>query len=215
MSFLMYDEAYAASAADTPQHKRVSAWERRTETPYDPFASIATLTHKPINCPRCSRTILAPFIQSDGKGYAQSNFSINCKCNHPITKELLGLHKFAKNAVKSTSPDKSFAERLLTSDIFKLTKLNDPVRQILSNVLYDAARMRTVLNKHTIRPRLLNKIMSAYTDDRVFSLDLVGAVLRQASFVKKMVDLGWTEPGYFTSEVDVVGLQHCVARYHA
>ncbi|OJA14891.1 hypothetical protein AZE42_13114 [Rhizopogon vesiculosus] len=219
---------------DTPQPERVSAWERHTETPYDPFASIATLTHKPVNCPRCSQTILAPFIQSDGTGYAQSNFSINCKCNYPITKELLGLHKFAKNAVESTSPDKYFAgtlhtprnifdiksgyvirERLLTSDIFKLTKLNDPVGQILSNILYDAARMRTILSKHDMKPRLLNKIMSAYTDDRVFSLDLVGAVLRQALFVKKMVDLGWTEAGYFSSEVDVVALQHCVARYHA
>jgi len=30
-----------------------------------------------------------------------------------------------------------------------------------------------------------------------------------------MVNLGWTEPEYFTSDVDVVVLQHCVARYHA
>jgi hypothetical protein len=53
--------------------------------------------------------------------------------------------------------------------------------------------MRTVLNKH-LKPRLyvllccneyfsqsmdrLNKIMGAYADDRVFSLDLVGAVSR-------------------------------------
>jgi hypothetical protein len=54
-------------------------------------------------------------------------------------------------------------------------------------------------------------MMGAYTDNRVFSINLVGAVsralhvdhnpksdelvqvLRQALFVKKMVDLGWTE----------------------
>ncbi|OAX30964.1 hypothetical protein K503DRAFT_669727, partial [Rhizopogon vinicolor AM-OR11-026] len=219
---------------DIPQHERVSAWERRTQTPYDPFASIATFTHKPINCPRCISRIPTAFIQSDGKGYAQSNFSIDCKCGHPITKEILGLHKLAENAVESKSPDTYFAgtlhtprnifdtksgyvikERLLTSNIFRPTKGSDPVAQILTNVQYDAARMRTALSNHTMRPRLLNKIMSAYMDDRVFSIDLVDVVLRQASFVKKMVDLGWTEPGYFTSEVDVVALQHCVARYHA
>ncbi|OJA13367.1 hypothetical protein AZE42_11463 [Rhizopogon vesiculosus] len=205
---------------DTPQHERVSAWERRTQTPYDPFASIATLTHKPINCPRCSQTILAPFIQSDGKGYAQSNFSIDCKCGHPITKEILGLHKLAENAVESKSPDTYFAGTLHTPrNIFDTksgpTKGSDPVVQILTNVQYDAARMYTALSNHAMRPRLLNKIMSAYTDDRVFSIDLVDVVLRQATFVKKMIDLGWIKPGYFTSEVDIVALQNCVARYHA
>jgi len=33
--------------------------------------------------------------------------------------------------------------------------------------------------------------------------------------VKKMVDLGWTEPGYFANKLDTVALQHCVAWYHA
>ncbi|KII94204.1 hypothetical protein PLICRDRAFT_419726 [Plicaturopsis crispa FD-325 SS-3] len=63
--------------------------------------------------------------------------------------------------------------------------------------------------------RLLGRIMSAYSDDRMFSIDLVGAVLRQGSFVKKMHDLGWTEPGFFNSREDSVALEHCVARYHA
>jgi hypothetical protein len=45
--------------SETQPYERVSAWERRTQTPYDPFASIVTLTHKPIHCPGCSRTVLA------------------------------------------------------------------------------------------------------------------------------------------------------------
>ncbi|KAG2747340.1 hypothetical protein P692DRAFT_20935613, partial [Suillus brevipes Sb2] len=219
---------------DAPQHERVSAWERRTKSPYDPFASAADLTHKSIECPYCHRTILSPFLQPNGKGYAQSEFSIRCECAQPITKELLGLYKFANNIVEPAAPDTYLAgtlhtprstydtargdtikKRVLSSYIiFQKNEASDPARQILINVQYDAARMRTVLNKH-LKPRLLNKIMGAYTDDRVFSLDLVGAVLRQASFVKKMADLGWTEPGYFANEQDTVALQHCVARYHA
>ncbi|OAX31710.1 hypothetical protein K503DRAFT_811028, partial [Rhizopogon vinicolor AM-OR11-026] len=227
---------------DTPQHERVSAWERRTQTPYDPFASTGTLTHKPINCPRCSRTIIAPFLQPDGTGYAQSNFSITCECAYPITKEILGLYKFVKNIVEPTAPDTYFAgtlhtphnaydterghtiqTRILGSNfLFRQTETSDPEARILTNVQYEAARMRTVMSMR-LKLGLFNKVMSAYTDDRVFSIDLVGAVsrllalivLRQASFVKKMVDLRWTEPGYFTSEVDIVALQHCVARYHA
>ncbi|KAG1808580.1 uncharacterized protein BJ212DRAFT_1381845 [Suillus subaureus] len=219
---------------DAPRHERVSAWERLTKSPYDPFASAADLTHKSIKCPYCDRTILSPFLQSNGMGYAQSNFSVKCECAGLITKELLGLYKFAKNIVERTAPDKYLAgtlhtplstydtrrgdtikKRVLSSHIiFKKKNASNPVRQILINVRYDATRMRTVLNKH-LKPRLLNKIMGAYTDDRVFSLDLVGAVLRQASFVEKMDNLGWTEPGYFVNEVDTVVLQHCTARYHA
>ncbi|KIK41875.1 hypothetical protein CY34DRAFT_84653 [Suillus luteus UH-Slu-Lm8-n1] len=236
---------------DAPQHDRVSAWERLTKLPYDPFASAAYLKYKSIECPYCHRIILSPFLQPNGKGYAQSKFSIRCKCAQPITKELLGLYKFAKNIVEPTAPDTYLAgtlhtphstydtargdtikKRILSSYISKKKKdkAMDPARQILENVQYDAACMRTVLNKH-LKPRLhvlfccneyfsqsmdrLNKIMGAYTDDRVFSLDLVGAVLRQASFVKKMVDLRWTEPGYFANQLDTAALQHCVARYHA
>ncbi|KAG2141382.1 uncharacterized protein EDB93DRAFT_1089431 [Suillus bovinus] len=225
---------------DSPQHERVSAWERSTQLPYDPFASAAALMHKSIECPYCRCTILSPFLQLDGKGYAQSNFSITCRCSRRITKEHLGLYKLVKNIVEQEAPDKYLAgtlhttqkihntargdtikERIFRSDFTFRRKATDHIGHILRHFQYDVALMHTVLNKH-LNTRLyvlfldrLNKIMGAYTDDRVFSLDLVGAVLRQASFVKRMVDLEWTEPGYFANEVDAVALQHCVARYHA
>jgi hypothetical protein len=50
---------------------------------------------------------------------------------------------------------------------------------------------------------------------KVYSIDLVGAVLRQESFVRKMYDLGWTRSGYFDAEIDALALQHALARYHA
>ncbi|KAG2104330.1 uncharacterized protein F5147DRAFT_579917 [Suillus discolor] len=219
---------------DAPQHERVSTWERRTKSPYDPFASAPDLTHKSIACPYCSRTILSPFFKPDGKGYTQSNFTIDCICAKAITKELLGLHKFVKNIVESKVPDAYLAgtlhtprsthntahaimikKRILSLNVISQeNKASDRTHQILTNVRYDTALMRHALNVQ-LKPIWWNKIMGAYTDDRVFSLDLVGAVLRQASFVKKMVNLGWTEPGYFANEVDAVALQHCVARYHA
>ncbi|KAJ7042053.1 hypothetical protein C8F04DRAFT_1078148 [Mycena alexandri] len=63
--------------------------------------------------------------------------------------------------------------------------------------------------------KLMGRIMSAYVDDKMFSVELVGAVLRQGSFVTKMYDLQWTRPGFFDSTEDEVALQHSIARYHA
>ncbi|KAJ7494422.1 hypothetical protein B0H11DRAFT_1717508 [Mycena galericulata] len=63
--------------------------------------------------------------------------------------------------------------------------------------------------------RLIGRIMSAYVDDKKWSVELVGAILRQGSFVTKMYDLGWTKPGFFDSAEDEVALQHAIARYHA
>jgi hypothetical protein len=57
--------------------------------------------------------------------------------------------------------------------------------------------------------------MTAYFNEKVYSIELVGAVLRQESFIRKMYDLGWTRPGYFDAEIDALALQHALARYHA
>jgi hypothetical protein len=74
--------------------------------------------------------------------------------------------------------------------------------------------------------------MSAYVDDKMFSVELIGAVsrffpeliyrshqlvqiMRQGSFVTKMYDLQWTKAGFFDSADDEIALQHAIARYHA
>ena len=59
------------------------------------------------------------------------------------------------------------------------------------------------------------RVFSAYTDDKPFSVELVGAVIRQCSFVDKMHNFGWTEPGYFDDKEDEMVLVHSIARYHA
>jgi hypothetical protein len=58
-------------------------------------------------------------------------------------------------------------------------------------------------------------MLSAYFDDRPFSIDLVGAVIRQGSFIDKMANFGWTEPGYFYSKENEIVLLHVITRYHA
>ncbi|KAG6915915.1 hypothetical protein DXG01_009285 [Tephrocybe rancida] len=62
---------------------------------------------------------------------------------------------------------------------------------------------------------LITRIMSAYQNGYIFSVELAGAVIRQGSFVKKMHDLQWTQPQFFDDKEDEVALQHSIARYHA
>ncbi|KAF8159172.1 hypothetical protein B0H34DRAFT_392677 [Crassisporium funariophilum] len=62
--------------------------------------------------------------------------------------------------------------------------------------------------------RLIKRIMSAYNDDKKYSVDLVGAVLRQGSFVDKMYKIGWTNPEHFKNAENAGALANCVARYH-
>ena len=58
-------------------------------------------------------------------------------------------------------------------------------------------------------------MFTAYTSEKIYSVELVGAVLRQESFVRKMYDLGWTRPRFFDARIDELALHHAVARYHA
>ena len=58
-------------------------------------------------------------------------------------------------------------------------------------------------------------MMGAYSDEKIYSVELVGAVLRQGTFVGKMYDLGWTRPEYFHGKQDELALHHALARYHA
>ncbi|KAF8185116.1 hypothetical protein BJ912DRAFT_1060663 [Pholiota molesta] len=64
-------------------------------------------------------------------------------------------------------------------------------------------------------PQLIPRVMSAYSDNKIYSVELVGAVLRQGSFVQKMFDFGWTKRGYFDGSEDELALHHALARYHA
>ncbi|TFY76235.1 hypothetical protein EWM64_g7777 [Hericium alpestre] len=70
--------------------------------------------------------------------------------------------------------------------------------------------IRNAIKKNSAQ--LLNRILSAYTDQRPFSPELVGASSDKA--LKKMYDLGWTRSGFFDSAADEQVLHQAIARYH-
>lgn len=51
--------------------------------------------------------------------------------------------------------------------------------------------------------------MGAYIDDRPFSVDLAGSVLRQGSFIDKLHSLSWL------SHTSAHLVKHAITRYHA
>ncbi|KAH7093904.1 hypothetical protein BKA62DRAFT_775752 [Auriculariales sp. MPI-PUGE-AT-0066] len=59
----------------------------------------------------------------------------------------------------------------------------------------------------------LQNIFSSYKHPERFSIELTGAVMRQGTFIQKMVEFGWTNPRRFASEKVV--LARAIARYHA
>ncbi|KAH9998391.1 hypothetical protein BJV77DRAFT_750719 [Russula vinacea] len=65
------------------------------------------------------------------------------------------------------------------------------------------------------KPKIGAKILGAYYDQRPFSVQLVGAVLRQGSFIRKIHNLGWASPSYFEKREDAVALHYAIVRYHA
>ncbi|KDQ09220.1 hypothetical protein BOTBODRAFT_534573 [Botryobasidium botryosum FD-172 SS1] len=79
-------------------------------------------------------------------------------------------------------------------------------------------RMKTGLQVHSSKaiellpPRLI-KVLARYHNHYTPSIELAGAVMRQGSFIQKMVGLGWTAPHRF--DLDQTTLVRCAARYHA
>jgi hypothetical protein len=65
----------------------------------------------------------------------------------------------------------------------------------------------------TTAARRLERIFSQYRFPGPFSVELTGAVMRQASFIGKMVALGWTDEQHFAH--DKTPLLRAIARYHA
>ncbi|KAJ6565016.1 hypothetical protein DFH09DRAFT_919796 [Mycena vulgaris] len=85
---------------------------------------------------------------------------------------------------------------------------------IMQQANYDFGTLKNMLaaNMRGNGGRLIGRITSAYTDDKLFSVELI---LRQGTFVAKMHELQWTRPGFFDTLEDETALRHAIARYHA
>ncbi|KAF8816815.1 hypothetical protein BYT27DRAFT_7206959 [Phlegmacium glaucopus] len=132
----------------------------------------------------------------EGSGYLQQKFSTSCSqgCTAPFARE--SIKRAIRRNAKSVQP--SFADIIKYAE-FSLEKLK---AHILTNEVGDWRRITA-------------RILSAYNDDKAYSVELLGAVLRQGSFVTKMYCLGWTGPVFFDSVGDELVLQHAISRYHA
>ncbi|KAF8905840.1 hypothetical protein CPB84DRAFT_1960342 [Gymnopilus junonius] len=159
-----------------------------------------------------------------------------------ITKGTLGLRKLAEDLA---SPNSGLAGTYFTSSSLVDTKRGDFLKKKISEIsqsssaiplasyirgssAYQEALIQAIMEhfKYSIadlrdqmriltQPSLVGRIMAAHSDDKVYSVELTGAVLRQGSFIAKMHDLGWTHPGFFDRPDDELALQHALARYHA
>lgn len=71
----------------------------------------------------------------------------------------------------------------------------------------------SVAAKLTIARHRTAAILRHYSFPGPFSIELTAAVMRQSSFIQKMVAMGWAGPGQFRN--DIAPLVRSVARYHA
>ncbi|KAK0491665.1 hypothetical protein IW261DRAFT_1438902 [Armillaria novae-zelandiae] len=222
-----------------PSEATVQTWLQKTHLPYDPFESAIVLTDRDIACPQCRKQVNVRLADSNGTGYLQQDFKTTCTgCWLTITKETLAFHKLVKDLVGANTvlagtlhtPDNIENTRRAKAIKAGILNLSPPVFRmgdakteeewavkIQKQMDYSMERIQLAMGQRmrTHGGQLLSRIMSAYEDDRMFSLDLTGAVLRQGSFVDKMHNLGWTELDFFSSSEDEVALKHCTARYHA
>ncbi|KAF8885822.1 hypothetical protein BD779DRAFT_1611906 [Infundibulicybe gibba] len=226
-----------------PASSEIRRWVRMTSTPFDYLESAAVLQTRTVDCPKCSGKVEAALMTADGTGYLQEKFVATCPhCSFSsITKESLAVRRLCGDLISKgvlSLPGTLYTPAGVDSDRGRLIKglimlspkfqrpngkdsmaLSDSqwLLHMTAEVNYSLSRLRDMMasNMRAKSGNLLGRILRAYSDDKLFSVDLRGAVLRQGSFITKMHDLGWTEPQFFGHKEDEVALQHAIARYHA
>ncbi|KIM24077.1 hypothetical protein M408DRAFT_318915 [Serendipita vermifera MAFF 305830] len=96
-----------------------------------------------------------------------------------------------------------------------LAKALDWNTQELSLYIHQGLRPRKKVHNFDAPLPRVQRLVSAYSNAGYASIDLVAAVLRQGSFIKKMKDLGWLESKYCESSNAPASLFRAIVRYHA
>ncbi|KAK4695148.1 hypothetical protein P7C70_g8608, partial [Phenoliferia sp. Uapishka_3] len=223
----------------TPSASQVTKWEAATQMVFDSLASLRGASVRQITDPFTLEVLFVPFVNDSGSGYAQQGFEVaSSSSGRKITHEVLGIAKLVRDIqMCQSSPDGSLA-----GTVFSASEAKSPTMSRLRTVRVktlllsgkafaetdtqksgdllewsmEGARKKLLAQFRGRGVMALNGILSAYTTGETFSLDLVTAVLRQGTFVQKMVDLGWTIPNRFevAGEESTV-LQRAACRYSA
>ncbi|KAH9832601.1 uncharacterized protein C8Q71DRAFT_777258 [Rhodofomes roseus] len=173
-----------------------------------------------LTCSRCSLVIDKPALAMDklAQDLVEDHNDLDAKMDAylPGTLRSPTDNAYTKRAIQ-------VKERIVQFDRLRRPKectREDWKRKIKEDFGYSITNVHTTLRSAPPRAlgllkRMLDRIMCAYTDDSPFSIDLVGAVIRQGSFTSKMHVFGWTAPGYFDKPIDAIVLVHAITRYHA
>ncbi|KIY68410.1 hypothetical protein CYLTODRAFT_489786 [Cylindrobasidium torrendii FP15055 ss-10] len=241
-SALLNDLPDAARQLTSQAPAHATQWTARTFLPFDPFVSAPLFKTRcrSVQCPKCMQYSQAPYLDASGKGrgYLQKDFQHDCPaCMFTITKGTLAMNQVVRDLTSTSgylrttlyttmAPPDPIRAMAIKTNCVKTRRLSPEAgsnadgwrKVILQRHDYSPAQIVRAMNKFTNdrqRPvMMMRRVTNAYIDDKMFSLDLVGAVLRQASFVGKMASLGWTTPA-FAADPDETILLHTVARYHA
>ncbi|KAH9814432.1 hypothetical protein DFH28DRAFT_971717 [Melampsora americana] len=178
-----------------------------SELPFDPRIHASISSGRVISCPNCQSDIQLAWTCEDKTGWIDEACSISCdQCEGWSGDRLvLGRERFIselRQAVNSSVGQYTIAGTLTT--LQNITDFENAARLISSlekmmvefGISLDSltsSSIEVLLNKASPRSRWLKRTLSAYDSGTPFSLDLASAVLRQSSFVDKMVKLGFTD----------------------
>ncbi|KZV98764.1 hypothetical protein EXIGLDRAFT_746476, partial [Exidia glandulosa HHB12029] len=214
-------------------------FESIANEPFDPPITTNSEDRAALRCPCCDNKAeyAWPWVDDKGTGYAQRDFRAKCPyCEEKFTHEAYGVRKFCDEVItwrdvqSDTGSSKisfflaGMTHRQMISQAPTLQK------RMLQHVSADAtgASFAKDLNwdmaklhdwcmegfkpQTTLPPRVA-AILRRYTFPGPFSVELTGAVMRQASFIQKMVGMHWTQAQRFKD--DPSPLVRSIARYHA
>ncbi|KAH9832602.1 uncharacterized protein C8Q71DRAFT_860985 [Rhodofomes roseus] len=189
-----------------PSEKRGLTWLEQTGTPFDPIEALKQMSHHEVVCPRCGATNAAHLAKDHNDPDAKLDTYFPGTLRSPTD-------------VILTKRARAIKERIVSYGKVRRPKGYTPQQwrsKIKEDFSYSISELRDVARPAAASMGVMKRmIFSAYTDDSPFSIDLVGAVIRQCTFTNKMHAFGWTAPGYFDTPGDGVVLIHAITRYHA
>ncbi|GAA5828832.1 hypothetical protein JCM3766R1_003834 [Sporobolomyces carnicolor] len=229
---------------DTFQHRtrddEITTWQTRTSLPFDPVEAFTASDGRTVVCPFSGEELHVAWINDQGSGYTQEGFKVVATNGNAITHEALGIAKLSRdlfglkdgesqrgiartnlNAHNALKPLQSALSLSLATKLVELPLIANAsswqdIAQGLDWKRENAFKVIAHGAGGTKYFRKINDILDGYTDGSPFSIDLAMATLRQAQFIEKMHELGWSSREWLSGAPETNDiLQRCVARYHA